>query len=206
MTAEAAAAREGPSLGRQAVTWLAIGTQSVGGGASTIYLMRSLLIRRRAWISHAEFLEDWAISRLSPGMHLVALTALLGRRIGGLPGLVVALVAMVGPAAVITAALAAVFLAVRDLDLVDRALAGMGPVVIGLTLGVTLGIARTAMRSGRAGMLAVALLGAAAAVGLLTTIHVIAVIVAGGLVGWVLLGREPGVETAGTPESVAEER
>ena len=180
-----------PPFVAQARAWLAIGTQSVGGGASTLYLMRRLLVRRRGWLTAEEFLEDWTLSRLSPGMHLVALTALVGRRIGGMPGLVLALVAMVGPAAVITAFLAGAFVVVREHPLVSHAVAGMGPVTLGLTLGVTLGITRAAVRAGRRALADLGLLLGAALIGALTTIHVVPVIVAGAILGALFLGRAP---------------
>jgi len=41
---------------------------------------------RERWLSAREFGEAWALSQLSPGIHLVALAGLIGRRAAGWRG------------------------------------------------------------------------------------------------------------------------
>ncbi len=55
-----------------AKSFIAVGTQSVGGGTSTLFLLRRFLVEREARISEREFTEAWALCQLSPGIHLVA--------------------------------------------------------------------------------------------------------------------------------------
>ena len=52
--------------------FIAVGTQSVGGGTSTLFLLRRFLVGRERRISEREFTEAWALCQLSPGIHLVA--------------------------------------------------------------------------------------------------------------------------------------
>src|SRR6266511_3646348 len=92
-----------------AKAWIAVGTQSVGGGASTLFLIRRLVVERHAWVTPREFTEAWALSQLSPGIHLVALAGILGHRIAGTRGVLVAVAAMMAPAGAITAALTAAY-------------------------------------------------------------------------------------------------
>src|SRR5207249_7926117 len=127
-----------PALAELCRTWLVIGTQSVGGGASTLYLIRLLLVERRRWLGLREFMEDYALSRLSPGIHLISLTGMLGQRIAGARGVVVSVGAMVVPAGIITALMTAGYALVRDQPVGGAAVAGMAPVTIGLTVGTTL--------------------------------------------------------------------
>src|SRR5262245_30279951 len=75
----------------QLKSWTSIATQSVGGGSATLYLMRRTLIARKRWLTNYGFLEDWTLSRLSPGVTLIALTALLGKRLGGWSGVAYAI-------------------------------------------------------------------------------------------------------------------
>lgn len=170
-------------------TWFTIGTQSIGGGASTLFLMRLLLVERRRWLTAREFLEDWAISRLSPGIHLVALAGLLGRRVGGGRGSALSVIGMMLPAGLITAAMSAGYGYVRDEPVVRAALAGMGPASVGLTLGVTFALARTAVRRGRRAVVDWSVLVVAAAVGTLVT-SPITIILAGAVIGAIALGHE----------------
>lgn len=141
-----------------------MGTQSVGGATSTIYLMRSRLVERTAWLSRREFAETYAIALLSPGIHLVALAALLGHRLAGVRGLLVSVGGMMVPAAIITVALTAMLAGVADQPLTRAALAGVAPVTAGMTAGLGLVTARAASRSGRRAVLDVALVVAALAV------------------------------------------
>mgnify|MGYP003348658925 CR=1 FL=1 len=67
-----------PTLFQLARTWFAIGTQSLGGGPSSLYMIRSLMVERTRWIPPETFRECWSIGQASPGIHLVALAGLLG--------------------------------------------------------------------------------------------------------------------------------
>ena len=58
-------------------------------------------------MSAREFGEAWALSQLSPGIHLVALAGLIGRRAAGWRGILAAVAEMMIPAAAITVALTA---------------------------------------------------------------------------------------------------
>jgi chromate transporter len=171
--------------------WLAIGSQSVGGGAATLYLMRRILVRQREWLTDVEFSQDWTLSKTSPGLTLIALAALLGKRIGGWLGLVIALTGLLLPSVALTLAMAAGFAYIRDQPLVQAAIRGIAPATIGLTLAMMVIFARSSMRKGRArwidGTLLVAVIAAAA---LLPGMSV-PIIIAGAVIGWILLGVAP---------------
>ncbi len=179
------------SVGGLARTFFAAGSQSLGGGPSTLYLMRLYLVDRFRWVTAREFLEDWALSRVSPGIHLVADAGLLGRRVDGLRGIVVATASLVVPAAIIATVITAGYDLVRDQPLVRAALAGIEPVTLGLTVGMNLTLVRATVRRGRrAGIdwLAYAL---AALAGLVFPSASVAIIVAGFIGGPLSLGHEP---------------
>ena len=126
--------------------FVAVGTQSVGGGASTLFLIRRLVVERYRWVTQREFTEDWALSQLSPGIHLVALAGLLGKRIGGWRGVAISVAGMMVPAAVITAIMTAAYGTVADHPVAHAALAGMAPTTGGMTLALALIMAREARR------------------------------------------------------------
>lgn len=170
--------------------WVAIGTQSIGGGSSTLFLIRRFLVEQRRWISAREFAEAWALSQLSPGIHLVALCGLLGGRIAGWRGVAVSVAGMMLPAGAITALITGAYSLIQDEPLARAALAGMAPATGGMTLGLAVVMVRTVMRHGAAAAMDIAVVVVAFAILLLTSVSSIAVIGASALVGAALLGRE----------------
>ncbi|HEY7357695.1 MAG TPA: chromate transporter, partial [Ktedonobacterales bacterium] len=71
--------------------WARIGLQSFGGGASTTLLIQRVFIDKRRWLSMEEFLHLWNLCLLTPGINLLALTILLGKKLGGIPGIIASL-------------------------------------------------------------------------------------------------------------------
>ena len=172
-------------------SWVAIGTQSVGGGTSTLLLIRRLAVDRERWMSAREFAEAWALSQLSPGIHLVALAGLVGRRVAGWRGAFGAVLGMMIPAFAITVALTAGYEAIASSSLARAALAGIAPVAGGMTIATALLLVRsTARRQRMHAAVDVAVSVAAFAASLALAVPTIAAIAAGALVGAVALGRE----------------
>ncbi len=170
--------------------WLIIGTQSVGGGPSALYLMRRELVERRGWLSHREFLEDWALSKLSLGINQIALTGMEGIRVAGVPGLAVALAAFLVPSGAITALMTAGYAAVRDEPLVRAALSGAAPVTAGMTVGLAYTFAQGSVRRGPRGWIDRAYWAAVIAVALIGGLPPILVIGIGVGVGLAFLRGE----------------
>jgi chromate transporter len=115
-------------------TWLAvllgfarIGATSFGGGSATTLAMRQLSLKR-GWLSEEEFLDTVVLSRLTPGITILAQAMLIGRTVAGVRGLLAALVGLMLPAVVITVALAGVYHKVSTIPSAKiplRAVAGM---------------------------------------------------------------------------------
>lgn len=173
-----------------AKVFIAVGTQSVGGGTSTLLLLRRFLVERDARLSEREFTEAWALCQLSPGIHLVALAGLLGQRIAGWRGVIVAVSGMMVPAAVITVAMTAAYGVIADQPLARAALQGMAPATGGMTLGLAIVLVRDARRHGLRTVVDIAVVIVAFAVLLFTTISSLAVIGTAALIGALFLGRE----------------
>jgi chromate transporter len=171
--------------------FIAVGTQSVGGGTSTLFLLRRFLVEREARISEREFTEAWALCQLSPGIHLVALAGLLGQRIAGWRGVLVAVSGMMVPAAIITAVMTAAYGVIADQPLAHAALAGMAPATGGMTLGLAIVLVR---------VVDIGLVIIAFAILLLTNISSVAVIVTAATAGALFLGRERPTSPEGASE------
>jgi chromate transport protein ChrA len=142
-------------------------------------------------MSAREFGEAWALSQLSPGIHLVALAGLIGRRAAGWRGSTAAVAGMMIPAAAITVALTAAYALVAASSVARAALAGVAPVTGGMTIATAALLVRASARRGRAHfVIDVAVSLCFVVVALFAGIPTIAAIGAGALIGALVLGRE----------------
>jgi chromate transporter len=173
-----------------AKAWFAIGTQSVGGGASTLMLIRRHIVERHSWVTRRQFTEDWALSQLSPGIHLVALAGLLGKRIAGWRGVFVSVAAMMVPAGIVTTLMTAAYGAVADHPLAHAALAGMGPATGGMTIALAAILARDAGRRGPVAIVDGAVVLIAFALLTFTAASSVVVILVAAGAGALMLGRQ----------------
>lgn len=165
--------------------WLTLSVQSFGGGTATLALIRRAAVDEEQWVSAEEFGRFWGLVQLAPGINLLALTVLLGRRTAGGRGIVLALTGLLLPSASLTILLTAVYAHVQHFALVQSALRGIVPAVAGLGLLTAWQIARPLLvRPVRffifAGSIGAAWLGA---------VPVLAILLAGGLVGAVTENR-----------------
>ena len=138
-----------PSLVAVFGTWLAVGVQSFGGGATTLVLIRRSLVETHAWITEDDFARDWTLTQLAPGINLIAFTILLGRRLGGAGGVAVSLAGMLLPSVAITVLLTAAYAHVRTSAGGQAALGGVVPATAGLGLLTAWGMGRSLIAQSR---------------------------------------------------------
>ncbi len=123
-----------PSLWLILRVWLSLGAQSFGGGSATLALIRRAVVEQHGWITDAEFVRDWALCRVTPGINLLALTVLIGRRLAGSTGIVLCLLGLLLPSVAITILLTACYSYYKDLPAVRAALHSVLPATVGLGL------------------------------------------------------------------------
>jgi chromate transporter len=128
--------------------WATIGLQSFGGGASTTFLIQRAFIEEYKLMSMEEFTKFWGLCILTPGINLVALTVLIGRKLGGAWGIVASLAGMLLPSALITCLLAAIFQRIEHIAAVQAVLRGVIPATAGIMLLVGLKFALPLVRRG----------------------------------------------------------
>jgi chromate transporter len=130
-------ASTGPSAWQLFAIWAGIGLQSFGGGASTTLLIQRTFIERRGWLTIDEFTRLWNLSLLTPGINLIAVTVLIGKRLRGTRGILASLAGLLMPSATITCLLAALFAQVEQQAAVQAILRGVVPATAGI-LGVVM--------------------------------------------------------------------
>src|SRR5258707_13712918 len=90
-----------PTLWKLFRIWAGIGLQSFGGGASTTLFIPRAFIDKYNWMTMEEFTHFWSLCILAPGINLLGLTILVGRKLGGGWGIVVSLIGLRLPSAAI---------------------------------------------------------------------------------------------------------
>ncbi len=128
--------------------WASIGLQSFGGGASTTFLIQRAFIEKHKWLSVEEFAFLWNLCILTPGINLVALTVLIGKKLGGTWGIAISLAGLLLPSAAITCLLAAIFLQIENVAAVQAIFRGVIPATGGILLVVGLNFALPLIRKG----------------------------------------------------------
>src|SRR5260370_12186171 len=112
--------------------WANIGCLSFGGGASSILLIRRTFVEQDCLFTPEEFSRDWNISQVTPGVTQLAVSILIGRKIGGVWGAVASFTGLLLPSAAITCLLASVFFTLERLPIVASMLGGIVPATAGM--------------------------------------------------------------------------
>jgi len=151
------------SLWRLLWIWTVVGAQSFGGGSATLYLIRRVAVERYGWLTDDEFTRYWGICQIAPGINILGFVILIGWRVAGAAGALLALSGLLVPSAAITIALTAAYASIRQEPLVRAAIAGVVPATVGLGSLLAYSMVRpllnAARRDGRAStILAAALL------------------------------------------------
>jgi chromate transporter len=131
-----------PGAWRLLAIWAGIGLQSFGGGASTTLLIQRTFIERYGWLSYEEFNRLWNLCLLTPGINLIAVTVLIGKKLGGTRGIILSVAGLLLPSASITCLLAALFLRIEHAAVVQAALRGIVPATAGIMALVLVNFAR----------------------------------------------------------------
>jgi len=129
--------------------WSVLSVQSFGGGSATLFLIHRAFVHERGWMSSEELTEGLAKCQIVPGINLVALTILIGSRLGGPIGAAVSVVGLLLPSVGITVLMTAAFTEVRDLPQAQAALRGVVPAAAGLGVLLSMQMALPLLQASR---------------------------------------------------------
>ena len=104
--------------------------------------MERAIVREQGWLTPAEYVQCVALAQVSPGINLLGLTILIGRRLGGAPGILLALLGLLLPSVTITVLMTAGYAHVQHRPVVQAALHGVIPATVGLGLLTAFNLAR----------------------------------------------------------------
>jgi chromate transporter len=152
-------------LAEVAAVFLRLSLTAFGGPAAHIAMMEDEVVRRRRWITREEFLDRLGAASLIPGPTSTEVVIYLGYSRAGWPGLIVAGVCFIVPAAAMVAAFAWAYVKFGGLPQVGRFLYGLKPVIIAIIVQALWKLSRTAVKTpflAAAGIAAIAALFAGA--------------------------------------------
>lgn len=174
-----------PTRGRRllevAGLFLKLGALSFGGPAAHIALMETEAVRKRGWLSQEQFLDLVAATNLVPGPNATEMAIHIGYLRAGWPGLVVAGVVFILPAAMISGLLAWAYVAYGALPQVQAIFWGINPVAVAIVLLACWRLGKTSIKEWKGHSLAlpVSLLVAGVAAAFLGVDQVVILLAAG---------------------------
>jgi chromate transporter len=144
--AESSEIREA-SLGEIALVFLKLGTIAFGGPAAHLAMMEEEFVRRRQWITQAEFLDRLATANLIPGPSSTEVAIFVGQLKRGWRGLIVAGCCFIIPAAVIVSVIAWAYVRFGSLPRVEGILRAIKPAVVAIVIQALWKLGRTGVRT-----------------------------------------------------------
>lgn len=152
-----------------------------GGGYVIVPLMRKKFVETLGWIDEEEMLNLIAIAQSAPGPIAVNSSIIIGYRLAGIPGALVTTFGTVLPPMVILSAISQFYTAFRDNVVVSLVLKGMGIGVAAVIVDVVYTMAKGVVKTKDA--LWIIVMCVALVVALFTSVNVVFVILACGVIG-----------------------
>ena len=171
------------ALAQLAVDFSLLSLITVGGVITVLPEMHRSVVEVHGWMTGAEFAQLFALAQASPGPNILVVS-LIGWKVAGLAGAVVATGAVCAPSSILTYIVSSIWQRFRDNRWRGLIEGGLVPVTVGLMLAGGYLITLAANHSA----LAFVVTAVTAATVLATRIHPLWLLAAGGvlgLAGWV---------------------
>jgi chromate transporter len=130
------------SIGQIFLEFLIIGATSFGG---VVPYLRGSLVTKRQWIDDKEFVEMLSISQSLPGLNATNMAILVGEKLRGALGSIVAIVGICLPGAVLMYVVGMFYRIHGDHVWVTAALKGVAAAAVGLILSTVVGLSKKSL-------------------------------------------------------------
>ena len=128
---------------------LSISAVTFGGGFVIVTLMKRKFVDEKHWITEQEMLDMTALAQSSPGAIAVNAAILVGWKVAGLAGMLVAVLGTILPPMAILAAISLGYQAFAGTRYVSLALRGMQSGVAAVILDVSLSLGQQVVKGGQ---------------------------------------------------------
>ena len=126
------------------ISFFKIGAFTFGGGWAMIPLIEREVVDKQNWIKREDFVDALAIAQSLPGVLAVNISILIGNKLRGLKGCLMATLGTILPSFLIILAIAIWFVQTYDNPVVERIFKGIRPAVVALIVSPVFGTAKTA--------------------------------------------------------------
>ncbi len=128
------------------ISYLKIGFFGFGGGYAMLSLIQNEVVVQHAWMTNSEFADIVAVSQITPGPIAINSATYVGYTVGsqaggamcGVLGAILATFAVCLPALTLMLLITRFFLKLKNNPIVEGAMLGMRPVVIGMIAAAAL--------------------------------------------------------------------
>jgi chromate transporter len=128
---------------------------AIGGVNSVVPDLHRQVVDVHGWMTDADFVALFALAQAAPGPNML-ISTLIGWRVAGLAGALVATFSLIGPPAVLAYTVASAWHRFRDRPLRAQIQAGVTPVTVGLVMAAAVLLCMTAATSLGAGLVTLA--------------------------------------------------
>lgn len=126
------------------ISFFKIGAFTFGGGWAMIPLIEREVVDKQNWIKREDFVDALAIAQSLPGVLAVNISILIGNKLQGLKGCLMATLGTILPSFLIILAIAIWFVQTYDNPVVERIFKGIRPAVVALIVSPVFSTAKTA--------------------------------------------------------------
>lgn len=137
-----AIAQAGVSIGQIFLEFLIIGATSFGG---VVPYLRGSLVTKRHWVDDKEFVEMLSMSQSLPGLNATNMAILVGEKLRGALGSMVAILGICLPGAVLMYVVGMFYRIHGDHVWVTAALKGVAAAAVGLILSTVVGLSEKSL-------------------------------------------------------------
>lgn len=149
-------------LSEVAGLFLRLGVTAFGGPAAHLAMMEEEVVRRRQWLTHEELLDLIGAANLIPGPNSTEVAIHIGRKVAGVPGLLVAGLCFIVPAALMTLGLAWAYVRFGAFPRFRGVLRALPPIVLAVVLQAIVELGKKALKTRALVAIALASLAASA--------------------------------------------
>ena len=126
------------------ISFFKIGAFTFGGGWAMIPLIEREVVDKQNWFKREDFVDALAIAQSLPGVLAVNISILIGNKLRGLKGCLMATLGTILPSFLIILAIAIWFVQTYDNPVVERIFKGIRPAVVALIVSPVFSTAKTA--------------------------------------------------------------
>ena len=120
------------------LAFLKIGTFGFGGGYAMLPLIQKEIVTNNGWLSQSDFMDIIGISQMTPGPIAINSATFVGFRANGLLGSIVATLGVITTSFILVSLANYFFAKFKDSKILENALKGMRPALVGLIISVFL--------------------------------------------------------------------